>query len=329
MQLAFNRWIAPLALAAASLHMAGAVHAQAGGKPTILRVAYPAGGPADVAARKLQQGLQSAVGHAVIVENQGGAGGSLGATSVLNAAPDGRTLLVTTGNDLILAPLAISQVKYKPDSYRLLATILPTDFVLVSSSNHSFKSLGDLLEKAKAPGAKELSVGSWGYGSAPYLVAADFSQSTGIQLLDVPYKGAAPVMQALLTREIDLAFVPLAPSVLDFIRQGKIRPVGVANVQRNPYLPEVPTLNETRHLKDFVYSAWAAVFVPAATPDATVRQLSKQLGELVSAPDFQQFLKDSAALPVKPMTLEEAAAFYGTELEKFRRIAKRSGIEPQ
>ena len=90
-------------------------------------------------------------------------------------------------------------------------------------------------------------------------------------VLDVPYKGAAPVIQALLSQEIDMAFVPLAASVLELIRTGKIKAIGVASLKRNPYLPDVPTLSEGKHLKNFAYTAWAGVFVPTAVPEAASR----------------------------------------------------------
>lgn len=301
----------------------------ASSRPLVLRVAYPAGGPADVAARRVQVPLQAALGRTVIVENTPGAGGSIAATNVLNAAADGQTLLVTTGNDLILSPLALAHVKYKPEQYRLLAPILPTDFTLVTSANHQFASLDALVERARQADRKELTMGSWGYGSAPFLVGADFAASTKTRLVDVPYKGAAPVVQALLSREIDMAFVPLAPNVLELIRTGKIHAVGVANTTRNPFLPTLPTLSEGKYLRDFVYSAWAAIFVPAATPESVVASLSARLGEITSGPEFQGFLKEAAALPVKAMSPDEAAAFYATELAKFRRIARAVKLEPQ
>lgn len=302
-------------------------HAQS--KTVALRVAYPPGGPADVAARKIQIALQSSLGQTVIVENVPGASGSIGATNVQNAAPDGQTLLVTTGNDLILAPLAISQVKYKPESYRLVSVIFPADFALVTSAGHSFKSLDELIDQARTQTGKEFSVGSWGYGSAPYLVAADFGAAAGVKLLDVPYKGAAPVMQALLSREIDMAFVPLAASVLELVRTGKIKAIGVANTRRNANLPDVPTLNEGKYLKNFVYSAWAGVFVSASVPEPVAAKLNKELAEIVKRDDFSKWLQESGALPVESMTLTQAASFYQGELDKFRRIAKTIKLEPQ
>lgn len=306
-----------------------AAQAQSGTRPLTLRVAYPPGGPADVAARKIQAPLQASLGQVVIVENVPGASGSIGATNVQNAQPDGQTLLVTTGNDLILAPLAISQVKYKPESFRLLSVIFPADFALVTSTDHSFKGLDDLIEQARQRTGKEFSVGSWGYGSAPYLVAADFGIAAGAKLLDVPYKGAAPVIQALLTREIDMAFVPLAASVLELIRTGKIKAIGVASIKRNPNLPDVPTLNEGKYLKNFLYSAWAGVFIPASAPEPVATKLNKELSDLVRREDFVRFLTESAALSVEPMTLGQAAKFYQGELDKFRRIAKAIKLEPQ
>jgi len=316
-------------LMAATALMPVAAEAQSASRAVALRVAYPPGGPADVAARKIQAPLQASLGQVVIVENVPGASGSIGATSVQNAPPDGQTLLVTTGNDLILAPLAISQVKYKPESYRLLSVIFPADFALVTNADHSFKGLDDLVDQARKRQGKEFSVGSWGYGSAPYLVAADFGIGTGARLLDVPYKGAAPVIQALLTREIDMAFVPLAASVLDLIRTGKIKAIGVANTKRSSNLPDVPTLNEGKYLRNFVYSAWAGVFVQASVPEPVAARLNKELAEIVKREDFSRFLLDSAALPVESMSLAQAATFYQGELDKFRRIAKAIKLEPQ
>lgn len=248
---------------------------------------------------------------------------------MLNAPADGQTLLVTTGNDLILAPMAIAQARYKSENYRLLATILPTDFTLVTSADPSFTSLDDLVERSRGGKGKEMTVGSWGHGSAPYLVAADFSGATGVHLLDIPYKGAAPVIQALLGREIDLAFVPLAPSVLELIRTGRIKAIGVSNAKRNLYLPQVPTLSEGKYLKNFVYSAWAAVFVPTTVPETVAKRLNLHLTAITASDEFQKCLQESAALPVEPMTLSQASAYLQKETDKFRRIANLVKLEPQ
>jgi len=317
-------------LAACFVAFAGQALAQAfPSKVVMLRVAYPAGGPADVAARKVQPQLQAAFGQPVIIENLPGAGGSIAVKKVLNAPADGHTLLVSTGNDVILAPLTLQAANYKAESLRLVQTIFPTDFALVTNALHSFKNIDELIDYAKKPGQKELSVGTWGHGSAPHLVAEDFQALSGVKMMDVPYKGAAPVVQALLSNEIDVAFVPLAASVVALIEAGKIKPIGIANLKRNPYLPNVPTLNEGNVLKGFAYSAWAGIFVPSTMPAGAVSRISQQVGEIVSSPDFQKFLQESAALPVERMSLEQAATFYRSELDKFTRVAGAIKLQPQ
>jgi tripartite-type tricarboxylate transporter receptor subunit TctC len=308
---------------------AGSSFAQAWpARPVIVKVAYPAGGPADVAARKLQPGLTSSLGQPVVIENLPGAGGSIATRNVLSAAPDGHTLLVCTGNDVILAPLTLSGAKYRLDALRLVANIFPADFVLLTNASHSFKGVDDLIAHSKTA-AKELTVGTWGHGSAPHLVTEDFRMATGAKLMSVPYKGAAPVIQALLTGEIDAGFAPLAASVLNLIETGRVKAVGIANTRRNPFLPNVPTLNEGKTLRQFAYSAWAGIFVPTAVPEAVTARLSHELGELVLGAEFQKFLADSAALPVEKMTLAQAASWYKAESEKYTRVAKAIGLEPQ
>jgi tripartite-type tricarboxylate transporter receptor subunit TctC len=298
-------------------------------RPVTVKVAYPAGGPADVAARKLQPGLQDAFKQPFVIENVPGAGGSIAARAVLGAPPDGYTLLVTTGNDAILAPLTVKSARYAAADLRLIAVIFPTDFALVTNTDHDFKDVDALVQASRAPGAAEMTYGTWGHGSAPHLVGVDFIASTGARILDVPYKGAAPVVAALLSKQIDMAFVPLAANVLSLAQAGKIRVVGIANTERNPHLPQVATLNEGKALRNFVYSAWAGLFVPASMPDSVVASLSETVGRLVKETEFQAFIRESGALPVTPITPAQAAALYRTEAEKYASVAKSINLEPQ
>lgn len=296
-------------------------------KTTVMRVAYPAGGPADVAARKLVAGLGGALGGPTIVENLPGAGGAIGAASVLKAPADGQVVLVTTGNDLILAPLALSSARYKPEAFRLVSVLLSTDFVLVANDSVPVKSVEEMV--AAAP-QREFTFGTWGPGSAPSLVSSDFKFSSGVRVLEVPYKGAAPVTQALLSREIDFAFVPLSPATVDLIRNGRIKAIGVANSQRNSQLPGVHTVAESGgKLGNFRHSVWAGIFCSSEVPEAVAKQLNEKVNAVLRGVEYQRFLADAAALPVKPSTLAEHADFYRAELHKLQTIAVRSGITPQ
>jgi tripartite-type tricarboxylate transporter receptor subunit TctC len=297
------------------------------GKATVMRVAYPAGGPADVAARKLVAGLGTALGGPAIVENLPGAGGAIGATSVLRAPADGQVLLVTTGNDLILAPLALASAHYKPDAFRLVSVIMPSDFVLAANDAVQIKSVEDLVAAAAQ---REFTFGTWGPGSAPSLVSSDFRFASGVRVLDVPYKGAAPVTQALLSREIDFAFVPLSPATVDLIRTGRIKAIGVANSQRNSQLPNVRTLSESGgKLGNFRHSVWAAIFCSGEVPEAVAKQVNEKVNTVLRGAEYQRFLVDSGALPVNPGSLSEHADFYRAQIQKLQTIAARSGITPQ
>lgn len=298
-------------------------------KPVSFRVAYPAGGPADVATRKLQPSIQAGLGYPVVVENFPGASGSIAARNVLAAPADGHVVLVTTGNDAILAPLSNVSAKYRASELRLIANIFPTDVALVSSARHSFSGVDAFVRAARTRSTGEYSVGSWGYGSITYLVSADFQARTNVKLLDVPYKGAAPVIQALLSQEIDVAFVPLAANVLALVKSGQIKVIGVASKKRNPYLPDAPTLNEEAGLKDFSYTAWAGVFVPSNVPRAIAEKLSQQVNSALSTQSFKQFVVESAALPAEPMGLSAAEEFYTSEMKKYGAIAKKIDLKPQ
>lgn len=302
------------------------VQAQSG-KATVMRVAYPAGGPADSAARKLVAELGTALGGPTIVENLPGAGGAIGAASVLKAPADGQVLLVTTGNDLILAPLALASARYKPDAFRLVSVLLLSDFVLVANDSVSIKSIEELV--ATAP-QREFTFGSWGAGSAPSLVSSDFGFASGVRVMDVPYKGAAPVTQALLSREIEFAFVPLSPATVDLIRSGRIKAIGVANSQRNSQLPGVRTLAESGgKLANFRHSVWAGIFCSGEVPEAVAKQVNEKINTVLRGTEYQRFLVDAGALPLNPGTLPEHADFYRAELQKLQTIAARSGITPK
>jgi tripartite-type tricarboxylate transporter receptor subunit TctC len=298
-------------------------------KPVMVKVAYPAGGPADSAARKMQVQLQAALGQPVVVENVPGAGGSIGARNVLNAPADGYTLLVTTGNDAILAPLTLASARYKAEDLRLIHVLIPAEFVLVSNSKLSFKNVDEFVDHARKSGQRETTFGSWGYGSIPHLVGEDFRARTASRILDVPYKGVAPVVQDLLGSQVDMAFLPLGGNILGLIETGKVRAIGIAAAKRSSYLPNVPTLNESRYLKDFHHLAWGAVFVARATPEAIAATLNKHIAEVVGGTEYQKYLRDTAAVPVEPTTLAQAAAFYKAETEKLTNLARAVKIQPQ
>jgi tripartite-type tricarboxylate transporter receptor subunit TctC len=248
----------------AALLSAQFAHAQ-DGRSLSLKVAYAAGGPSDTVARLIQAPLQAFLGQPVIVENAPGASGSIAAAAVSNAT-DPNAFLVTTANDLAGAPLAFKGVRYKPEDYKLVAPVLDAGVALVTSAKHNFTSIDDFIEQARKLGDKPLTVGTWGYGSATHLIAADFSAKSGVPLLYVPYKGTAPVAQALMSGEVDLALAPVSGNLPDLIRTNKVKVIAVGSEKRHPLLPDVPTMNEGKYIKNFSHRLWAGFLPPTGCP---------------------------------------------------------------
>jgi len=298
-------------------------------KPILIKVAFPAGGPADASIRAASVVLQRGLGQTLVADSMPGANGSIAAMHVLNAVPDGYTLLGTTGIDFLVAPFTVATAKYQPANFKLLGVVGISDFVLVSSSAHAFKNIDELIDYARKPANKQLSIAHWGTGSAPHLVAADFQARAGIQLLEVPYKGAAPTITDVAGGQVDLTFIPLGGPTLGMIQNGKLRPIGVASAKRNPALPDVPAIGESAKLKDFEYSLWSALLAPPRTPDAVVARWTGAMNEWITSPENLARITTNASRRLDPMTPAQAAAFLKTEYDKFNRVARSLKLDPQ
>lgn len=322
-----------LRLAAACLPLLGASPAAMAqafpAKPIIIKVAFPAGGPADASIRAASIVLQRNLGQNVVSDNLPGVNGSLGAINVLKASADGYTLLGTTGTDFLVAPLTIASAKYQPERFRLLGVVGISDFVLVSSPAHSFKNIDELIDYAKKPGNKELSIAHWGSGSAPHIAGADLQARTGIKFLEIPYKGAAPTITDVAGGQVDLTFVPLGGPTLGMIQAGKLKPIALASEKRNPALPNVPTIGESSRIKSFEYSLWSALLAPPATPEPIVARLTAAMNEWVASPENLARITANASRRLDPMTPAQASAFLKSEHEKFTSVARTLKLDPQ
>lgn len=298
-------------------------------KPITIKVAFPAGGPADAAIRAANVVLQRSLGQSLVTENVPGATGSISAMAVLNANPDGYTLLGTTGSDFVVAPFTVSSAKYQPESFKLLGVVGMSDFILVSAPAYAFKNIDELIDYAKKPGNKTLTLGHWGKGSTAHIVGADFQAKTGTTFLEVPYKGAAPALSDVIGGHLDLTFAPLGGATLELIQSGKVKAIAVASEKRNPGLPDVPTINESGKIKNFEYSIWSALFAPPGTPQPIVARLNAAVNEWVVSPDNQARVKLNASRQMPAMSLAETAAFQKSEQEKFSSIARSLKLELQ
>lgn len=291
-------------------------------KLVTIRVPFPAGGPADAGFRQLQPGLQAQLGQTVVIDNLPGAGGSIGVMKALSLPADGYNVVGHTASDMILAPLALATAKYDPGQLRLVAPLLITDFVLVSSPRFSFKGVDDLLAYVQLPGNKELSIAHWGRGSTTHIAGADFQNRGKVRFLEVPYKGVAPIVPDLVGGQVDLSFLPLAGPTMGLISSGKVIPIGVSAPKRVASLPNVPTLNEGKVIKGFEHQIWTGVFVDRKLGSAEVTKLAQAITAVTTLPEFAKFAADQAGRAFDPMTPAQADEYFKAETKRLTDIAR-------
>jgi tripartite-type tricarboxylate transporter receptor subunit TctC len=310
-------------LGAGLMALAFATHAQPSGyptKPVVVQMAYPAGGPSDAAMRDFLPALRRELGQPVIVDNKPGASGAIAAMSVLGAPADGYTLLGILGSDLVVGPLTIASAKYKPQSFRPVALVGASNMVLISSNAYSFKNVDQLIDYARS-NKKELSYGHWGSGSLPHIVGADFAARAGIKLMEIPYKGAASTIPDIGGGQLDLTFFPLSGALLGLMKEGRVKAIAIAAEKRSPLMPDVPTINEGRYLKDFSYEAWTALFAPSGAPEQALRRFNQAMNAYTASAEGREKNLAMGLSPLEPMSLEQTAAFYEARLARLSSVA--------
>ena len=282
-----------LLLAAASSAAAFAWPARAQAFPSRalrLVVPFPAGGPTDIVARPLAQLLGDALGQAVMVDNRGGAGGSIGADVTAKAAPDGYTLMLGTVGTHAINTALYKKLPYDPvRDFTPLGLVASAPVAVVVNPGTPYHSVAELVAAAKrTPGG--INFGSAGNGTPGHLTGEMFARAAAIELKHVPYKGSAPAISDLLGGQIPLMFDPVQ-SVLPHVRGGTLRALAVSSSTRSPVLPQVPTLNEAG-LNGFEATAWWALFAPAGLPAAIAARLTAETRRIVETPLFRDRLRD-------------------------------------
>jgi tripartite-type tricarboxylate transporter receptor subunit TctC len=264
-------------------------------KPVRLIVGYQAGGPTDLTARLLATKLGQALGQPVIVENKPGAGSNIASEFVANAAPDGYTLLVAA------APITMAGFMYKnlkwnvQDSFEPVSLLMSAPAVLAVADNVPARTLPELVALAKKqPGT--LSFGSTGNGGTQHLAGEMLKSRTGIDIIHVPYKGAAGAMQDLLAGQVTMAFMT-SVSALPLLKENKVRPLAVAAEKRLAQLPQVPTMAEAG-VPGFVVDSWNGLLAPKGTPPAIIAKLHAGVAKAMAAPDVREKLEAQGAVVV-------------------------------
>lgn len=318
------------ALAAAGALMALPATAQNAwptGKPISYVVPFAAGGTTDTLARLIGQQLGTALGTTVVVENKGGAAGSIGSEAAARSAPDGYTLLGGTVSSHAINISLYPKLGYDPIKSFSPVTLIGTNpVVLVVSAASPYKTLKDVLAAAKGRQGG-LSSASAGTGSSQHLAVELLAYKSGVKFTHVPYKGSGPAIQDVISGQVDMMFdttVVAAPH----IQSGKLRAIAVTSPKRLASMPDVPTVAESgvAELKDFEVQSWQAIFVPAGTPTPVVSRLHDEIRKILAQPDMQARLKGFGMEPAD-MGVAQIAAFQKAEVDKWAQVIKAANIK--
>jgi tripartite-type tricarboxylate transporter receptor subunit TctC len=308
--------------ALASAGWSGLVRAQPGAAnypsaPVKIVVGFSAGGPTDLAARLIGAKLQLVFGQSFIVDNKPGAGSNLASDIVAKAPPDGYTLLMAA------APLAINNHLYKDLKFDALRSFEPITHVMsapciLAVRPESFKTVAELVAAAKKTPGK-MSFSSSGPGGSQHLAGELFQQKAGIQLIHVPYKGAAPALADLLGGQISMGFMTSLSSV-PFFTSGKLRALAVCSPQRLPQLPDVPTMADAGY-PGVEINSWSGLLAPAKTPAEVVAKLQRETAKALASPDVNEKLTSQGAVVVGG-TSAEFANYLARESAQYGRLIK-------
>jgi tripartite-type tricarboxylate transporter receptor subunit TctC len=310
---------------AATLALAPAVWAQTyPAKPVSFIVPFAAGSATDQLARALGQSITESSKQAVVVDNKAGASGMLAAQAAARAPADGYTVLITTNTTHAANEHLYKKLPYDPvKDFAPVSGLGKGGQVLVVAANSPYKNVKELLEDAKKNPGKL----TFGSGSSSSRVAGElFQQMSGTQILHVPYKSNPLAITDLLGGQIALMITDTSTGVPQ-IKGGKLRALGVSTLKRLPMLPDVPTIDEAG-VKGYDMGYWFAAYVPAQTPPSVVQRLNELLAAGLKTPAAKAFFDTSGGEPF-PTTPEQLAKFQLEETEKWGRVIKKAGIEPE
>ena len=293
-------------------------------KPVRLIVGFPAGGPADIFGRALAQGMAAELGQPVVVENISGVGGVLGVDRAAKAAPDGYTLCINSASPLVIAPYSLSKIPYdvKKD-FAFITLVVRVPEVLAVHPSVPVNSLAELVGYAKANPGK-VNFGSAGSGSITHLAGELLKAEAKVDIVHVPYKGAAPAVNDLVGGQVQMGIFDV-PVLLGHIRSGKLRALALTSAQRAPSLPEVATTAELNY-PNVNSDNWYGLVAAAATPPEVQRRIhSAAVAALRSRAVDEQFAKVGGI--AAPGTPQEYQAFIASEQAKWSKIVQAIGFK--
>ncbi|HEY8611819.1 MAG TPA: tripartite tricarboxylate transporter substrate binding protein [Roseomonas sp.] len=314
---------AGLATLAATRALPALAQADYPSRPITLVVSWAPGGSTDFVGRLLAQGMSRALGQQVVVENRAGASGTIGHASVARARPDGYTILLGVNSTYAMATHLFPNKGYDDArSFTPIGRVAETPIFLCATPATGAKTVAELIALAKRQPGK-MSYASSGAGSSAHLATELFLKMADIDVLNVTYRGGAPAVQALLSGEVQMAFVD-AVTALPLIQAKSVVPLGVSSQQRSPLAPEVPTIAESG-LAGFECSSQFALLAPAGTPEPIIRKLNEAMLATLRDPEVLGRLQAAANTPT-PSTPQEFPAYLAAESGKWGEVIRTRGI---
>lgn len=295
-------------------------------KTVHLIVAYAPGGTGDVVARIIADKLGPALGQTVVVENRAGASGAIGATAVVNASPDGHTLLVGQTGEVVVNQYWIKGLTYDPKNLMpvALATVVP--LALAIPGKAPYATMAEFFKAMKESG-KQFSFASAGTGTPGHLAGEYLSAKLPGKLVHVPYKGAGPALNDIIGGHVDMYFSGFPP-VMPMMQAGSVKVLAVSSGVRAQAARDIPTVAEATGFADFDFTLWQGFFAPKGTPKEAIARLNGAINKILAEPETRQKLLDAGA-NVTPLSTEQFAAFVAAESAKYERIIRETGVKPE
>ncbi|MGE0315261.1 MAG: tripartite tricarboxylate transporter substrate binding protein [Lautropia sp.] len=321
------RRLATLAFAFAFITVAPAASAVAASwpdKPVRLIVPFPPGGSTDVVGRAIAEKLRERLGQPIVVENKGGAGGTIGSDAAAKAAPDGYTILIATSSTHAIAPAVRAALPYHPTKdFEPITLIGSATVMLVTNPAVSAASVAELIALAKAR-PDLLTFASSGTGGVSHLIGEYFKSRAGIQMLHVPYKGDTPMITDLIGGQVSLAF-GTAVAFLPHVQKGALRAIAVTSAQPSPIAPSLPTVAASG-LSGFEALQWFGILAPKGTPAPIVERLNAEIVSVLKLPVIRERFA-AMGIEVAGSSAPDFVAFMQAETQKWRKIAGDAGVK--
>jgi tripartite-type tricarboxylate transporter receptor subunit TctC len=295
-------------------------------KPIRVMVPFPPGGSTDIVARIVAQKLEKPLGQPLVIENRGGAGGTIGAAVGAKAAPDGYFLTFGSTSTHAVAPSVYQKLDYDPvKDFAPITLVAVTPYLLAVNPKVAAKNVKELVELMKAQPGK-MNYASAGVGSTTHLAMEMLKNVSNTYALHIPYNGNGPAGTALVAGQVEILFGSL-PALLPMAKSGRVRPLAVGTPKRSPSLPDVPTVAESGYA-GFDASLWLAFFAPAGTPQPIIDRLHREIVASVKDPETAAALDKAGAEPVTSSPAE-LSAMIKDGVGKYAKVVKAAGVKPE